>query len=94
MSNKNLAFVICEYLSIDEKEKSEMTHVLEGAERIPPMRETTSKYIPVFYIFFLLAYSGFQQKYHCQIYTRQNYSILYKMHFHYDLQHANTFHKA
>ena len=55
MSNKNLAFVICEYLSIDEKEKSEMTHVLEGAERIPPMREMTSKYIPVFYIFFSLS---------------------------------------
>lgn len=55
MSNKNLSFIICEYLSIDEKEKSEMTLVLDGAERIPPMRETTSKYIPVFYIFFPLS---------------------------------------
>lgn len=55
MHNNNLAFGICEYLSIDEKEKSEMTHVLDGAERIPPMREKTSKYIPIFYIFFSLS---------------------------------------
>ena len=39
MSNKNLSFVICEDLPIDEKEKSEMTHVLDGAERSPPMRD-------------------------------------------------------
>lgn len=77
MHNKNLAFGICEYLSIDEKEKSEMIHVLDGAERIPLVRKKTYKYIPIFYIFFLLAYSSFQQKYHFQIYTNQNYSILY-----------------
>ena len=52
MHSKNLTFGICVYLSIDEKEKSEMIHVLDGAERIPPMREKTYKYIPIFYFFF------------------------------------------